>query len=109
MIAANNVVPEVGDGRNDVVDDYVAEPSFSVGKSPPQNGVAAFEKISGAGGLGEGTPKVSPLSLNFFLCILKTLASIYQTKKKKKKNYNNNNKKLASICSLSFISDLFLT
>lgn len=56
-IAANNVVPEVGDGRNDVVDDYVAEPSFSVGKSPPQNGVAAFEKTSGAGGLGEGTPK----------------------------------------------------
>lgn len=56
-IAANNVVPEVGDGRNDGVDDYVAEPSFSVGKSPPQNGVAAFEKTSGAGGLGEGTPK----------------------------------------------------
>ena len=68
-IAANNVVPEVGDGRNDGVDDYVAEPSFSVGKSPPQNGVAAFEKTSGAGGLGEGTPKVSPLFLKYFVLL----------------------------------------
>lgn len=55
--AATNVVPEVGDGRSDGLDVYVAEPSFSVGKSPPQNGVAALEKTSSAGGLGEGTPK----------------------------------------------------
>ncbi|KAF2317761.1 hypothetical protein GH714_041065 [Hevea brasiliensis] len=38
-------------------DIYVAEPSFSVGKSPPQNGTRASERTSGAVGLGEGTPK----------------------------------------------------
>lgn len=36
-----------------------ADSSFSVGKSPPQNGTPVFEKTSGTGGLGEGTPKVS--------------------------------------------------
>ncbi|KAF5467641.1 hypothetical protein F2P56_011873 [Juglans regia] len=55
-VAATDVVPEVGDGRSDGLDVYVTEPSFSVGKSPP-NGVAALEKTIGAGGLGEGTPK----------------------------------------------------
>ncbi|KAG2665359.1 hypothetical protein I3760_15G005400 [Carya illinoinensis] len=55
-VAATDVVPEVGDGRSDVLDVYVTEPSFSVGKSPP-NGVAGLEKTIGAGGLGEGTPK----------------------------------------------------
>lgn len=61
-VAATDVVPEVGDGRSDVLDVYVTEPSFSVGKSPP-NGVAGLEKTIGAGGLGEGSPKVSSFSL----------------------------------------------
>ncbi|XP_050224470.1 uncharacterized protein LOC126674130 isoform X2 [Mercurialis annua] len=38
-------------------DVYVTEPVFSVGKTPPQNGNQASERISGAAGLGEGTPK----------------------------------------------------
>ncbi|KAA8532722.1 hypothetical protein F0562_032755 [Nyssa sinensis] len=57
QIGAVNVVPEVLDGRSEGADIYVAEPSFSVGKPPPQNGISAFERTSGAGGLGEGTPK----------------------------------------------------
>lgn len=61
-IAAADVVPEVGDGKSDELDVYVTEPSFSVGKSP-SNGVAALEKTVSAGGLGEGTPKVSSFSL----------------------------------------------
>lgn len=54
-----SVVPEATDGQNEGPDDYVAEPSFSVGKCPPLNGVATFEKPSDTGGLGAGTPKVS--------------------------------------------------
>ncbi|KAJ6324484.1 hypothetical protein OIU76_011730 [Salix suchowensis] len=50
----NNVAPETLDGRTD----YVAETSFSVGKSPSQNGIqVASERTSGAAGLGEGSPK----------------------------------------------------
>lgn len=45
------------DGKNDDAD-YV-EPSFTVGKSPENVNVAS-QKISLAGGLGEGTPKVCP-------------------------------------------------
>ncbi|KAG7940797.1 hypothetical protein I3843_16G004500 [Carya illinoinensis] len=56
-IAANDVITDAGDGRSDGFDIYVAEPSFSVGKSPPQNGHADLEKTSSAGGLGEGSPK----------------------------------------------------
>ncbi|KAF8378465.1 hypothetical protein HHK36_029805 [Tetracentron sinense] len=55
--AAVNVVPEVFEGRIDSSDVYVAEPLFSVGKSPPQNETSAFERTSDAGGLGDGTPK----------------------------------------------------
>jgi len=47
----------VHDGKNDDAD-YV-EPSFTVGKSPENVNVAS-QKISLAGGLGEGTPKVCP-------------------------------------------------
>ncbi|KAK7280498.1 hypothetical protein RJT34_25562 [Clitoria ternatea] len=48
-------ISEARDGKND--DDVVcAEKSFSVGKSPENVNVAS-EKIAGAGGLGEGTPK----------------------------------------------------
>ncbi|XP_077236138.1 uncharacterized protein LOC143877796 [Tasmannia lanceolata] len=45
------------ENRHDSTDVYVADSSFSVGKSPPQNGTAAIEKNPGAGGLGDGTPK----------------------------------------------------
>lgn len=62
-IVAETMVPEVPDGKNDGTDTYDADPSFSVGKSPPQNGLSASERASGAGGLGEGTPKVCLLSL----------------------------------------------
>ncbi|XP_054824234.1 uncharacterized protein LOC129322160 [Prosopis cineraria] len=51
-------VSEAADSKNDGVDVFEAETSFSVGKSPRENGNAASEKIPGvAGGLGEGTPK----------------------------------------------------
>ncbi|XP_058768780.1 uncharacterized protein LOC131642555 [Vicia villosa] len=43
------------DGKSDDVDNV--EPSFSVGKSPPENVNVGSEKVLGAGGLGEGTPK----------------------------------------------------
>ncbi|XP_059649397.1 uncharacterized protein LOC132295237 [Cornus florida] len=56
-VGAVNVVPEVLDGLGDGADTNFADPSFSVGKTPSQNGVSASEKTSGAGGLGEGTPK----------------------------------------------------
>ncbi|XP_030552075.1 serine/threonine-protein kinase prpf4B isoform X2 [Rhodamnia argentea] len=36
---------------------YVAEPSFSIGKSPIRNGITANDRSSGERGLGEGTPK----------------------------------------------------
>ncbi|KAI8032705.1 hypothetical protein LOK49_LG01G00200 [Camellia lanceoleosa] len=49
--------PETLDVRHEGVGSSVADPSFSMGKSPPQNGIYAFDKTSGAGGLGEGTPK----------------------------------------------------
>uniref|UniRef100_A0A6N2MXK7 non-specific serine/threonine protein kinase n=4 Tax=Salix viminalis TaxID=40686 RepID=A0A6N2MXK7_SALVM len=54
----DNVAPETLDGRTDGADVYVAETSFSVGKSPSQNGIqVASERTSGAAGLGEGSPK----------------------------------------------------
>ncbi|GAV59194.1 Pkinase domain-containing protein [Cephalotus follicularis] len=56
-VRAANAVSDICDGVSDGPDVYVADPLLSVGKSPPQNGVAAFEKTSGAGALGEGTPK----------------------------------------------------
>ncbi|CAK7326550.1 unnamed protein product [Dovyalis caffra] len=55
--AADNVAPESVDGRTDGADVYVAETSFSVGKSPSQNGIQAPDRTSGAAGLGEGSPK----------------------------------------------------
>ncbi|KAL6969827.1 non-specific serine,threonine protein kinase [Sarracenia purpurea var. burkii] len=57
FMAANiNVTPETPDSRSEGVN-CVVESSFNVGKSPQQNGVFTFERTSGAGGLGEGTPK----------------------------------------------------
>lgn len=53
-----NVVPESVDGKSDGADVHVDDPTFSVGKSPLQGGHIADEQASGAGGLGQGTPKV---------------------------------------------------
>ncbi|KAL7196578.1 hypothetical protein ACSBR1_036564 [Camellia fascicularis] len=57
--------PETLDVRHEGVGTSVADPSFSIGKSPPQNGIYAFDKTSGAGGLGEGTPKACSVAKNF--------------------------------------------
>ncbi|RDY02047.1 Serine/threonine-protein kinase PRP4-like protein, partial [Mucuna pruriens] len=48
-------IPDALDGKSEGVDDV--ETLFSVRKSPLENGNVASDKISGAGGLGEGTPK----------------------------------------------------
>ena len=42
----------------DDVDDVEVETLFTVRKSPAENGNVASDKISSAGGLGEGSPKV---------------------------------------------------
>ncbi|XP_059288452.1 uncharacterized protein LOC132041773 isoform X2 [Lycium ferocissimum] len=55
--AGDNVVPESIDGKSNGAVVHVDEPTFSVGKSPLQNGDIADEQASGAGGLGQGTPK----------------------------------------------------
>ncbi|XP_011008115.1 PREDICTED: serine/threonine-protein kinase prpf4B isoform X3 [Populus euphratica] len=56
--ATDNVAPETLDARTDGADVYVAETSFSVGKSPSHNGrQVTSERTSGAAGLGEGSPK----------------------------------------------------
>jgi hypothetical protein len=49
-----------------------------VGKSPPQNGVAALERTSSDGGLGEGTPKVCLFLWNIYI----SLKSLHQSIKK---------------------------
>jgi len=56
------------DGKSDDVNDV--EPSFSVGKSPPENVDVGSEKVPGAGGLGEGTPKVCPKLILYFKIII---------------------------------------
>ncbi|KAL2546389.1 serine/threonine-protein kinase prpf4B-like [Forsythia ovata] len=56
QVAATDTVENV-DGQAEGADVYVADPSFSVGKSPSQNGLSALERPTGTGGLGEGTPK----------------------------------------------------
>ncbi|PSR91180.1 Serine/threonine-protein kinase [Actinidia chinensis var. chinensis] len=64
--AANiNIASETLGGKSEDVDTSVVDPSFTLGKSPPQNGINAFERTSGAGGLGEGTPK-SERSVDIF-------------------------------------------
>ncbi|CAI9296745.1 unnamed protein product [Lactuca saligna] len=42
------------EGQGELSDSNTGDTPFSVGRSPPQNGV---ERTSGTGGLGEGTPK----------------------------------------------------
>ncbi|CAA3006103.1 serine threonine- kinase prpf4B [Olea europaea subsp. europaea] len=56
QVASPDMVENV-DGTAEGADVYVAEPSFSVGKSPSQKGLSALERSTGTGGLGEGTPK----------------------------------------------------
>ncbi|XP_008775093.1 serine/threonine-protein kinase prpf4B-like [Phoenix dactylifera] len=48
---------EEPENRHDTSDIYVADLSFSVGKSPTQNGRSVNERTTGARELGEGTPK----------------------------------------------------
>lgn len=76
-MAAFNSIPENADDKSEGVNVSVAEPLTFVEKSPPQNGVAASGGTFGAGGLGEGTPKVCvPPLLNLGL-ILGNLCFIY--------------------------------
>lgn len=51
-------IPKTRDDKSVGVNTCVNDLSFNVGKSPQQNGISSFERTSGAGGLGEGTPKV---------------------------------------------------
>ncbi|XP_042482834.1 serine/threonine-protein kinase prpf4B-like isoform X2 [Macadamia integrifolia] len=54
---AVNSTSDAPEGRNDSPEADVPDPTFSVWKSPPRNGMLAHENTSGAGGLGDGTPK----------------------------------------------------
>ncbi|XP_011077099.1 serine/threonine-protein kinase prpf4B [Sesamum indicum] len=56
VVSAENV-PEKSENRLEGADTYIPESSFSLGKSPSQNGFSALQVPSGAGGLGEGSPK----------------------------------------------------
>lgn len=40
------------------MDATFVDKSFTVGKSPQQNGIPGLHRTSVAGGLGDGTPKV---------------------------------------------------
>ncbi|KAJ6828106.1 serine/threonine-protein kinase prpf4B isoform X1 [Iris pallida] len=51
---AVSVGTEIRQNSSDV---YVAEPSFTVGKSPMKNGTSSPDARAGVGGLGEGSPK----------------------------------------------------
>ncbi|KAF6147115.1 hypothetical protein GIB67_036834 [Kingdonia uniflora] len=55
--AAQNVITEALDNRNNGSDVDDSNPLLSVGKSPPLNGSAAMKREPNVGGLGDGTPK----------------------------------------------------
>ncbi|KAL0380751.1 UNVERIFIED_CONTAM: Serine/threonine-protein kinase PRP4 [Sesamum angustifolium] len=55
-LSAENA-PEKSENRLEGADTYIPESSFSLGKSPSQNGFIALQVPSGTGGLGEGSPK----------------------------------------------------
>ncbi|CAA0808997.1 Protein kinase superfamily protein [Striga hermonthica] len=57
QVASVEVFREKSDHRVEGADTYVPEPSFSVGKSPAQNGLSVPQQTTGTGGLGEGSPK----------------------------------------------------
>ncbi|KAI3453012.1 hypothetical protein Pfo_009675 [Paulownia fortunei] len=65
QVESAEVIVENIDIRVEGIDIYDAESSFSVGKSPAQNGLSAIERPNGTGGLGEGTPK-SERSVDMF-------------------------------------------
>ncbi|KAL0430112.1 UNVERIFIED_CONTAM: Serine/threonine-protein kinase PRP4 [Sesamum radiatum] len=56
VVSAENA-PEKSENRLEGADTYIPESSFSLGKSPSQNGFSALQVPSGTGGLGEGSPK----------------------------------------------------
>lgn len=56
-ITAPSVTPKTLAVRKEDGGSDVGDPSFIVSKSPPQDGISASGRISGAGGLGGGTPK----------------------------------------------------
>lgn len=62
--AVSQVLPNVLENKHEFSDAYVADASFNVGKSPPQNGTSTSERNPGARGLGDGTPKVRNHLLN---------------------------------------------
>lgn len=64
--AAVSAVPTRLGSRNGAPDADGADPIFSLGKSPARNGTSVSERIQGAGGLGDGTPKVSEQFFYFF-------------------------------------------
>ncbi|KAJ0441542.1 putative protein kinase CMGC-DYRK-PRP4 family [Helianthus annuus] len=54
---AANVNSRDLDGEGEGSDTNIGDTPFSVGRSAPQNGNSGVQRASGAGGLGEGTPK----------------------------------------------------
>lgn len=64
-IASVTDVPKASDDKRDSPDVDVPDESFSVKKSSPRNGADIFESSKGAGGLGEGSPKVSAVFANY--------------------------------------------
>ncbi|KAG0487138.1 hypothetical protein HPP92_009233 [Vanilla planifolia] len=54
---SGNTGPEEVVHQPDSTDAFVVQPSFSVHKSPVQNGFSVSEKNIAGGGLGDGTPK----------------------------------------------------
>ncbi|XP_064948160.1 uncharacterized protein LOC135583246 [Musa acuminata AAA Group] len=65
MSVDNKVNNEELENRDDSRNVFDVGPSFSVGKSPVQNGDLADKKMNNVGGLGEGTPK-SEISADMF-------------------------------------------
>lgn len=56
--AVSKVLPDAIVNKREFSDADVADASFTIGKSPSQNGNSTPERNPGAGGLGDGTPKV---------------------------------------------------
>lgn len=56
--ADNKVISEELENVHHSGDVYDADLSFTVGKSPMQEGDLTTKKMNNVGGLGEGTPKV---------------------------------------------------
>eukprot|EP00268_Persea_americana_P010321 TRINITY_DN141_c0_g1_i1.p1 TRINITY_DN141_c0_g1~~TRINITY_DN141_c0_g1_i1.p1 ORF type:complete len:1151 (+),score=273.84 TRINITY_DN141_c0_g1_i1:170-3622(+) len=55
--AVSKVLPDAIVNKREFSDADVADASFTIGKSPSQNGNSTPERNPGAGGLGDGTPK----------------------------------------------------